>query len=46
MQSAQSDQAQFVDAIDGVEPGADADTGKATAIVHTPQSGRSNNDNY
>lgn len=44
MQSAQSD-AQFVDAIDGSDPAADGDTVKATALLHTPPSGRSQNDN-
>lgn len=45
MQSAQSD-AQFVDAIDGGDPAADGDTVKATALMHTPPSGRSHNDNF
>lgn len=43
IQSAQSD-TQFVDAIDGSDPAADGDTVKATALMHTPPSGRSQND--
>ena len=46
MQSAQSDHAQFVDAIDAVDPAIDGDTPKAAPIMHTPQSSSSNNDNY
>lgn len=46
MQSAQSDQAQFVDAIDGGDAAVDVDTGNATALMHTPLSSRSNNENY
>ena len=45
MQSVQSD-AQFVDAIDGSDPAADGDAVKATALTHTPPSGRSHNDNF
>ena len=45
MQSAQSDQAQFVDAIDAVGPAIDGDALKAAPIMQTPQSSVSNNDN-
>jgi len=36
MQSAQSDQAQFVDAINSAEPNVEVEAVKATAIVKTP----------